>query len=1840
MRNFFTLLVVALATLACSPNGTNKASNDSESVRFSQHIEAFTNGLIFKRSNIEVRFSSEIEDAKAGAKAADDIMTISPKVAGTFTWADKQSLVFTPSEDMKSGQMYNMSVDVGEVIRGTSDKFTFKCQIISQHAKIDTETLLPYSIYNLKDNQLKGELAFTDNISFNLAKEAFSATQEGNNLKIEWSESGDNNKSFNFTIHNVKRSDKASEINLKVDGKKVGIKSDITRDITVAALGNFAVESQKIGSEPNQFIEILFTEPLLPSQNLDGLITLDSGDKFTTRIENNIITVFPTRKLSGSVELKLFTGISSVSGDKLKSNINYQLSFEAIKPAVEFIGKGSILPESSSLSIPFRAVGLREVQVRIIKIFQNNIASFLQSNNNFDGTTRLHRAGRLVLKKTLPLDTDKSTDLNQWNSFSIDLDKLIEADRGSIYRIELAFKRVNSIYPDAVSSEERESYNPNDDDIITDSQMAYFNTPNDYYYEEYTYHPWNERNDPTKDGYYTKNRYAVRNILASDIGIIAKRGEVGSMVVAVTDIRTTEPLEGVTIELYDYQNQLINSATSNQKGLVHITPEGKPFILIAKKDKQRGYMRLDDGVALPTTNFDVLGVKVEHGLKGYIYGERGVWRPGDDIHLSFMLEDKLNTIPDGHPIILEVTNSLSQTISRQTVVASSDNLYSFKVTTKADAPTGNYEARVRVGNSIFSKRLRIESVKPNRLKVELNFDNDIIKAATNSVNATLKASWLHGAVAANLRGKVELSFTPLRTQFKEYKEYNFDNPAKEYPGGEIVIFDGKIDDRGIANISEKLSNSYYAPGMLTARVRSRVFEASGDFSTNYTTIPYSPYKSYVGIKTPQGDKKGILYVNKKHKIDVVRVNEEGQPLLGNKRLKYTIYKINWRWWWESSNENLARYVNASSTNVIESGNVEITNGLGSFDFQINHPDWGRYLIVVNDPESGHSAGSTIAIDWEGYANKPVGDNVEDASILAISTDKDSYDVGETATVTFATNEGSRALVTIEDGVSVLKEEWVETTKNFTTYSFKVDKSMTPNIYIGVTMLQPHSQTKNNLPIRLYGIVPVTVEDKANQIKPVIAIADEVRPKESVTIGVSEASGQAMSFTVAVVEEGLLDLTNYKTPNPNIHLNAREALGVKTWDIYNSVIGAYGGKIESIFGIGGDGELQENDSPTTVNRFEPIVKMFGPFKIATGETKNITFEMPEYIGSVRTMVVACSNGKYGSSEKRTAVRKPLMALATLPRVVSIGEEVTLPVTIFAMNDNIDKVNITVESLGGIDIVGNNKNTLTFKEIGDKIVPFKLKIGDKSGSAAIKVTARSGNEVAVHNIGIEIRNPNPKTTKLLYDAIPPSSTKSLEYSLSEFTAGSKVWIECSTIKPIDYERRLKYLRSYPHSCVEQTTSSVFPLLYADKFCKISPQEHLDNQTRIENTIKQLLGYTTVAGGFAYWRGEQYNNDWGTSYAGHFLIEAEKVGYSVPSRYKSRWVDYQTKAANQWSDNSRSAQLNQAYRLYTLALAGKPNNSAMNRMLNIETLSLDAAYRLAAAYAIIGHNDVAEKLLKRQMKINDRDYSYSYGSPLRNRAMVLETLSLLKRDNEALPLIDEISSEMSSENWMSTQTLAYCMISLSRWAPTNGDNTSFSISIDGGNTINHTTNLPIYTEDISNRVKNSGKITFANQSSGTLFARIIAEGTTKDINTESKNENINMTVEYLNLNGSIINVKKIAQGTDFMAVVTIEHPNLLGTYNDLTLSQIFPSGWEIRNMRMDGGKLPISANEPRYKDIRDDRIYSYFDLEPRQKLKFVVLLNASYKGRFILPAVTCEAMYNNAISAHSSGMWVEVI
>jgi alpha-2-macroglobulin len=1864
---------VAFSMFACHRNPVAKKMTQS----MASYVYAFSTGTISRQQPVRVRFTSQlVAPTEIGKAVESSVFSLTPSVSGNAVWEDQQTIRFTPETGFEGGQTYIGSVAVKKLFKNVpSDaaEFQFDFRTRELYCDMQVDGIQPENNADLSKQNLLGELITSDIVDEKAVEKVLTAKQNGVNLNINWTHAPDK-MHHSFKVKGVTRGLEPSNVQLAWATKAIGSDVSDEKTVSIPAIGNFTMMHTRLVQDAEQYIKISFSDPFSSTQDLKGLIRISDfyGD-LRMAVDGNSVLVYPNSRVMGSKSLYIDGGVQNYKGKKLGSPENVSLFFSDVAPQVRLVGRGVILPNSDGLNFPFEAINLNYVDVEIVKIFNDNILQFLQTND-LDGNQELERVGNIIMQKRVSLkDLNPTATASKWTRYGVDMADLVKKDPSAIYQVRIGFRRTytnfncgqNTAKDDLQGMtllegggfDKSNSVRGDDDDNgSSGNENDWSNTHSIMRYNwnggESVQHDYQQEGNPCSPSYYNADHFEKRNIFASDLGIIAKKGGDGSIFVAISDLKTTNPKSGVKLDFYDYQQQLLGSVTTNSDGTaVGKDFKGKPWVVVATADKQKGYLPLSNNNSLNLSRFDVAGATLQKGLKGYLYGERGVWRPGDSLYFNFILEDKEHKLPENYPITLELYDTKGILQTRTTTIENVKNIYPFHIATRPDAPTGTWRADIKVGGATFSEAVKIETVKPNRMKINLDFGKKEIAAGEENLTGNMQVNWLHGAPARGTKVKIEASMASIKTEFPKFKDFIFDNPMKSAKTEPSVLYEGSVDDNGFATIKGTLPKAENAPSKMKVGLKIRAFEPNGDFSSDYMTLDYSPYNTYTGVSIPKnkyGEKR--IDINKGGNINLCVVDKNGTPLR-NRSINVNVYRVEWRWWWETGSDDAAQFTSSKDMKSVITRQVT-TNTEGVAEMPVSISQWGRYFVYAGDPQSGHFTGDYFYSGNPWDDNENAGMSRNNAAMLSFTANKEKYQVGETVELNIPTSEGGKALISIENGSKVVESKWINTRSGMTQYTFKASSEMAPTVYAFVTLVQPHNNTKNDLPIRMYGVSPINVEDPKTKLEPIVTAPSEMKPEQKVSIEVREKSGKAMAYTVALVDEGLLDLTRFNTPDPWSTFYAREALGVQTFDVYDQVLGAYGGKLERILNIGGDMAGKPKNAQRA-NRFKPVVMNLGPFFINSGGTGRHSITIPNYVGSVRAMVVAAHEGAYGRAEKAIPVRKSLMILATLPRVLSPKETLKLPVEVFVMDNKVKNATITVsESSGLISFIGAKSKSVAFEKPTDKMVDFDLSVNEGVGIAKFKIVAEGNGETTYEDIEIEVRNPNPVVTDVKNAVVQAGESFNLNYQPLGINGTNNATLEVSTIPPIDLASRLQYLMQYPYGCVEQTTSAAFPQLYVDKLMNLDEKKKNQVATNVKAAIERLKGFQTSGGGFSYWQGEDFPDSWATNYVGHFLLEAKQAGYALPPNMLEKWVKQEQQVAKKWNPtqntegdgwHDESRDLTQAYRLYALALAKSPEMGAMNVLREKQNLTVAARWSLASAYALAGKVEISKQIVNNISTSvpKYREMSYTFGSELRDQAMILESLVLMQNPNQAIQVAREVSNKLSSGDWYGTQSVAYGLMSMAKFAGKTqaGGQFAFNYAING-KTGNFTSTSPLSQMELPSDA--AGNISIKNTNKSPLFVRVILRGqpATGKTGDQPVASNLNMNIQYKTIKGEVINPSNLRQGTDFIAEVTVTNPGSLGkNYKEMALSQVFPSGWEILNPRMDRVEGFNNTSVPRYQDIRDDRVNTFFEIASGKSHTYRIRLNAAYVGKYYLPAQVCEAMYDNTITAKQGGMWVEV-
>ncbi|MBO7073720.1 MAG: hypothetical protein J6W12_02255 [Bacteroidales bacterium] len=1770
-------------------------------------IESYTSGVITEGEPIVVRFKNpETLKIKQDEALPAKLFNFTPELKGKAVWLDENTVAFKYDKidnkkpyicTFKASKMLNVAesetLEFSFGVRRQSFNVTGVFPICESAEEMD------YQIY----------VTFGAPIN---TDDAAKIIDEAVSKKYHVETKGINDNTYLFTMRAIQRSDSDYDIPVALNGKAIGSDSKANLNLTVYAKDKFAPVLFDVEKASGQ-ATLYFTQPLKQDQNLNGLITF-SQNKLAAKYDiqgSKIILYFDKSSLYRS-QLEDITmtvsGIRSASDEIMQENAEFKFSLNDYEPKVRWTNDGVILPDIKETTVYFDAVCLNSVTLRIIRIYDDNILSFLQ-DNDLSSTYNVRKAGRLEKKIRLQLD---NPNLTQWKTYPIVLSDYVKVEPGAMYQLSINFGPADY----ALASDDMKRASMDNAKLEAD----YWDGEDVYDYKEYYYEGnWGDPNGFTYYNYVEQKT----NIVVSDLAVTAKMGRNDLIDVYVYHISDAKPASGAEVLAYNFQRQLIEEGTTDSKGHVQMQCANKPaFIIVSDCRGSKSVIKLNDGNALSYSRFDVDGEPVEKGIIGFAYSNRGVWRPGDEMQLNLMLAAD-EQLPENYPVVLEVTDASGRLYAKQVNTKPVNGIYCYAVPTNPSDETGMWTARFKVGTTTITKSLRVETVKPNRL--EIKFELPEVVSLTNDERVTLSSKWLNGLKANGLKAEVDVTVRQGMTQFSDFRNYCFDNDAKRFETTELNVFSGPLNSEGSANISFEPLKNLSSQQMMNATFTTKVFEQGGDFSIASFKTMLSPYARYVGVELPETTSKyGSYYdTNKDWTFNIAVVNDNGKICNATVALDYALYKLDSYWWWSSEDDyTLQRYASGTYQRPVQNGTLTCT-GNTSLKFNIADKDWGCYLLVISDKRGGHTFAKVISFDW-GYGHSSSESGAP--ALLSMKSSAESYNVGDKVVVTFPANDKAKALVTVEANDKVLQTYFLENLGEEGKVEFSATADMIPNVYVYVALIQPHD-AGNSMPIRLYGVIPVKVEDKTLQLKPTITAPDNSNTKKTVEVKVGEANKQAMTYTLAVVDEGILGLTNFKTPNPYGYFNSKQALMVRTWDNYSSIIDAFSGEFGSVYAIGGDGVI--NQEITLDKRFKAYAITLGPFELKAGETNTHEFEVPQCSGALRFMVVAHGNGKaFGSAEKKMTVIDPVTLYASAPRVVSPDDELTLKVQVLAPNLKGKNLEVKFDNKN-LNAIGSLPTSVSIDNNGEGMIAIKAKVAEATGKAVLKVSVTGAGYTAVSSTEMPIRLPYSERHSTITKEIEGGQTLSIPFDMAGIEGTQQGRITVSSLLPVDLFSRLDYLMSYPHGCLEQVTSKAFPQLYLNYFVMLDDNDKANLKNNIETAINDLRAYQKADNSLTNWIGGTYSDPWTEIYALHFLVEAQKQGYNVPQYFINGLKNYQANKAKQWRNNPDFPQGEtiQAYRLFVLALANAPEMGAMNRFKELEMKYPLSKVLAAAAFAQVGKTTIAQQMMP-IVGENERmsDYYTSFGSTTRDLAFLTYAQMLCDSDEQVVKdNINTICGVLNSDRWLDTQTTAFALFTLGKYAEKQGVSSENLSAVIKANGEEYTLNTNMSSGAYSFVPKiGANTVEIKNNGSQKIVVNLFTKSSVAEYATKESGYFINMNVTYLKKDGSSLDLNNLKVGTDIHVKVTVQNPSEYRV-TELALSYYLPSGWELV---IDRDIDDCSNDIAKHIDYRDDRAYIYFDLMPKSKATFTLKANATYEGKYMIPAVRCEDMYNAAI------------
>lgn len=1855
---------------------------DAALQQWQPYLTEYPQGFVGAEQKMLYRFNRPVVDAALVGKT--ELQRVSMKPAHEFSalWLDTSTLQLTPVGPLPSGEKLQLTLHRQGLLldsslttpaKTPSADFNHPVQVLPQQISLrevgfqqtDNNSALSYQF----------EVHTLDPVSQNQINGMFAVSQQPEQpLTLEWQAVSP--RLWRATVLGLKKTAAAQTMVLQwQDAPAASLSSAINsstkalsekqfsakRNIEIPALEQFSLLTSQVQQQQEQRFELRFSQPLA-KQDLTGLVKVND-QTVRSKVHGNVLQLFPDSALKQKVRIWVSRQISASSGLLLGNDQTVELQVSSMLPQISFLDGGFILPQAERLLIPVEVTNVKAVQLKIFEIYSSNIGQFLQgAPRNWQSNYSNREVGRYIAQQELRLDTAA---LDEKQQVQLDVTELVGKHRGSILRLEAQVLPQHSLYAcdTALKSEplvalERLNFEGTyqRDDEIPERLWRF--------YQSEGYYDWDEMRNPCKQAYfnsYNDNVRASKVFIASNIGLLSKQGSDQQLHVLTTNLQTGQPAAGQNISVMNYQQQQIGSAVTDANGFATIKPEGVPFYLKAQADGDVAYLRIPANESLPTGQFDTSGVKSTEGVKGFFYAERNVWRPGDDIHLMLILQDKNQQLPDDFPVTLELFDPKSQKVKTLVQRQQLDGFYRFDLATDDDAPTGNWHVVAKVGASYFDTSLKIENILPNRLKIELDLPKTPISAEARPL--LLTSSWLNGALAQHLKTDVELKLSTTKTQFEGYANYQFDDVSRKFAAESKKIFDGKLDANGQAQLEFKPELNTPSPGALKAMFIQRVFEPNGQFSTQYRQTTVLPYPQWVGLQLPEDVRHSTLDEKASAAVALMLLDPAGKPV-ANGKIQLRLQQLKWRWWWEQSDDDNANYVSDEQLKQVEDRTL-YTDGQGAANWLMYGKDYpaGRYRLTAcvgaANPEN-HCSSEEIYIGW-GYGDST---NRDGATRLSLSSDAASYQVGAIAKVHLPAGPDRKVLLSLENGSKVLEKRWVAVKKDQDVLEIPITNAMVPNVYAHVTQIQPHHNRQSDTPLRSYGILNLAVSDAKSHLEPQLKTPAEVMPESEFSIEISEKSGRAMTYTLALVDEGLLGITDFHVPEPHPALYQREALGVRTWDLFDDVVGAYSADLSHLLAVGGSDLIPKRDGQRK-RRFKPIVQFYGPLSLKAGETAMQQIKLPPYMGAVRVMVVAGDGYAYGQHETSLTVTQPLTILSTVPRLIGPGEEFALPVAVFfSETTKADKTKtITLPQTVKVTVQGDSllnvlqaEAELTFSQPGEQTALLRVKANQLLGMGTLTVTATMAGQSASEVIHLPVRSANSPQQRSISRLLKPGESWQPQAEPLGMPGTNQQWLTASRSPDFGFTRLELELYEYPFMCLEQSTSKVLPLLYRGLYQTPTAEQSLQVQQRIQQQLRRLAKYQQGSGQLSYWPGSTMVEEWANLYAGYFMLRAQQQGHTVPADMLKNWLANSRQTANGFNGKSPDAMVLQGWRLWLLAMADNADVGAMNRLREdllrgaVKSHAL-AQHFLALAYAEQSLPDIALALQQRggqlQQAGQQPDLPGVLRSPMLQQLVQLELAAALQQSERRWTLALDLAEQLKQQNGYNTIEKAWAMaVLLQQFGQVQGAAdliSEITISarqpaLDGASTNNPPQvwqlTDPAYTEAIHDYQADA----FAVKNTGTseLYLTLTQQGIPAEGQELAQAAGLELQVQFSDLQGLVIDPASIRQGTDFIAQIIVKNTTA-APVKDLALLQVFPSGWQLRNTVLaDDAK----AAQLDFQQAGDDRLQSFFPLAAGESIRLQATLNASFVGRYYLPGWTASSMYNPNIRANNLGRWVEVL
>jgi hypothetical protein len=1784
-------------------------------------------------SPVAITFTHDVapDTLEPGSYLEKPPAALKPEPRGLWKWSTRRKLEFVPDEPFEPNVRYrlvldsNLAAHAGLTLRGprTFDLVAAPFKVV--RASVFRERLRePGRRY-----VIRGSFVFNAPVDPEDFARSFSIDLDRRGRVGHSLESDSISEVMSFRSDPIDADDKDEKVTatvrsgLRPAGGTATLAEDATADAVIPAIERLAIHRVELESrEGRRLVRIDVSDEVAASD-------LENAMSISPPVENLVISSEGQRiyldgrwQFGTRYEITISSGLASVRGLLLEREFTGSAFMTDLDPWVRISGDGNYLSLRGEQKIAIESVNVDEIVVELDRVYPNNLVSFLHDQ---------------------PLRAPG----DYWRGHGTDL-----AEVGTnLYRrdVPVASKARNEpvFTPIALA------------DVLAQDSKGIFRLTV-------------RKNDD-------RGRRDSRWVVATDLGLVVKQSP-SELLTAVASIQRLEPLAGVDVKLLSYNNQVIAQGATDAEGLVSFPipecPEAgdRPFAVVAQLKNDMSFLALHE-TRIPMGDLDIAGVgHLGSGYEAYVYTDRGIYRPGDTAHLAWILRDQKRRTPDEFPLTLRIQEPEGRTFAEARVTSGTAGAGQYTFEIPDWAPTGPYRVSLHVDDRtvVGHASLRVEEFIPERMKVGVELlvgggRKDLVHPG-DTVRVVATATTLFGPPAAGRKATASVGYSQAPIRFDAWSDFTFGDPdpKRELPAQHLSEQETDAEGRALWRFAPPAMRDFH--GWLLARVLVDVTELGGGRSVSEAaSTVVSPVDRLIGLRRVRDEASDYTRPGEPVAFEALLVGLDGEPAGGQGTLK--VFRRQWRTVLRRDPRGEYRYESEYDEELAEERPMPLEAARNAFHVTVDRN--GSYRLVVET--GGGSARGSLDFYVYGWGYSPWA--MSHPENVRIKLDKESYRAGETLTAAIEAPFPGLLLLTIERE-RVFLRRWVRLSSNSASVELRLPGGLEPNAYLVATLLRPLDSVEIHAPARAFGATPILMDRTPSTLPVELSVPESLRPRTRLDIryrvpGVR--AGESAKLTIAAVDEGILRVVDFKSPAPLDFFLLRRRLVTASFDIWALLLPEYthvarraspGGDTEGAAALEEISEaigLKGLVSPVTARRVKPAAFWSGIVD-GTADWKSVSFELPEFNGTLRVMAVASAGARFGSAEERVRVQDPIVLNPNLPRFLAPGDAITVPVQVFnGIGEEPGReaaITVQLRVDGPVEIAGPDRVTLHIAAGEETVAYFPVRATPEIGAAAFAFTAEGGGERAGSTIELPVRPPQPRDVLATTGVIREGRPVSVPLSDVWYAGSDRATVTVSSLPIAQFGAALAYLLRYPYGCIEQITSRSFPLLYfADIVRELAPDAfgERDADYFVNSGIDYLGAAFIPERGFAFWPGRSSAtpNPWVSVYATQFLVEASRKGYVVPEPLLEGTLAYLATLARtpvrawdeSWSEKQKLSA--RAYAVYVLALAGRPERGAMDFLLQNAAGDLPPESRahLAGAFGLIGDRTAMAGILPAQdAPMSDERFSdQTFYSPARDDAIRLDVLATVDPENAQIPvLLKRLGDRASGGRWYTTQENGWALLALGKVIARDLAEPASGEILVGGSVVGRFGDADSAESTVVTGEGWAGRtVEIRPDGPGVAYYSVLDSGVPREPVVAPADEGLTVRRAYLDSSGEPIDPARIKAGEVIICRLSLSSQR--GRVGNVVVSDLVPAGLEIENPRLVewGGPEWIARRDPRapvnlaieHLDVRDDRLLLFTTAYPTERV-FFYGLRAVTAGQFVLPPIRAEAMYDPQVRSVQRG------